>query len=109
MAHTPPEAQRSGKDRTIKEAPMRRTLLRATAALVLAGGLVGAAASPAFASKPVKRACVGSTFATAEAFPLGQLVRSFSQAPDDRAGLGEGIQGLQAGEIPDSLVANTCN
>ena len=90
---------------------MRRSLFRATAALLLAGGIVGGLASPAWAAKPVKHACVGETFAFAAALPgtLGSTVRSFAQAPDDRPGLGDGIQAVQAGLVPDAVAINTCN
>jgi hypothetical protein len=89
---------------------MRRTLLRGALSFALAGGIVVVGtAGPAWAGKPAKHACVGETFATAAAFPLGQLVRGFAQAPDDRAGLGDGIQTLQAGQLPDSIAGNACN
>ena len=40
---------------------------------------------------------------------FGQGVVSFAQVFDGRPGLGDGIQLLQAGLVPDQGVLNTCN
>jgi hypothetical protein len=88
------------------------------ACVMATGGVTGVAAA-AGASTPVVQACVGSTFSEAaltlhdaDAPPgfLGQVVVSgFAQQPDAQAGLGDGIQALQAGLTPDSVAVNTCN
>lgn len=77
------------------------------AALGLTTGVAGAAA-------PANQACVGtslSALATTQPFPgaFGQGVRGFAQAPDDRPGLGDGIQALQSGDVGDDVVPNTCS
>jgi len=71
--------------------------------------------SAASAGEPAVQACVGtslSALATNQAVAggFGQGVRGFAQAPGTRhPGLGDGIQNLQAGFIPDAVVPNTCN
>jgi len=74
---------------------------------VSCGGIV----SVARAAPPAVHACIGTTFsALATAGPrLGQGVKSFAQDPTNRPGLGDGIQALQAGQVPDDVVQNTCN
>jgi hypothetical protein len=86
--------------------------------------VVGAAtltvgAAQAGASEPVVQGCVGSTFSDAalvlhdsELAPpgfLGDVVSDFAQQPDARPGFGDGIQALQAGDVPDSVAVNTCD
>ena len=88
---------------------MGRRVVGAMVSLALSGAIVVAAASPAAAVKPVKQACVGQTFSSAEAHPLGHLISGFAQEVDSRPGIGDGIQGLQGGFIPDDLAPNTCN
>ena len=80
--------------------------IAATAAL----GVLGSAGS-ASAGTPVVQGCVGSTFADgARAVrPLGEFVLTFAQDPTTRPGLGDGIQALQAGDVPDDVVVNTCH
>ena len=65
----------------------------------------------ASAATPAVQGCVGSTFSSlATASPrLGQGVVGFAQDPTSRPGLGDGIQALAAGQVPDTLVPNTCN
>jgi hypothetical protein len=79
--------------------------------LVVAGVCVPAAA--ASAAKPVVQACVGTTYSDAAHAltpgDLGQVVRSFAQDPGSPPGLGDGIQGVQAGLVPDEVVLNACN
>jgi hypothetical protein len=77
-------------------------------------GAVAMLAAPAAAATPVVQGCVGSTFsaaAQASPFPgaIGHAVESFAQAPDARPGLGDGIQALQAGDVTQDVVPNTCN
>jgi len=70
-------------------------------------------AAPANAAQPVVQACVGTTFSqAAAALPggqLGQIVVGFAQDPNSPPGLGDGIQALQAGQVPDDAAVNTCN
>jgi hypothetical protein len=72
-------------------------------------------ASAAGAAEPVNQACVGeslSGLATTQPFPgaFGAGVAGFAQDPNlPPAGLGDGIQALQAGVVPDEVVPNTCN
>jgi hypothetical protein len=90
-----------------------RTIRRFTIALAVGAAAITIPVAAAGAAKPVVQACVGSTFAqTAAALPggdLGQTIRGFAQAPEDRPGIGDGIQALQAGVVDDDTAANTCN
>lgn len=92
---------------------MKFSMVRKTAfsLLVVAGVCVPAAA--ASAAKPAAQACVGRTFSDgAHALApgeLGQLVRSFAQEPTSYPGIGDGIQAIQAGVVPDDVVDNACN
>jgi hypothetical protein len=81
------------------------------AALGLNTGVAGA-------SEPVTPACYGesiSALATEQPFPgaFGGAVVGFAQAPPDEflplPGLGDGVQAVQAGLVPDEVVPNTCN
>jgi hypothetical protein len=79
-------------------------------------GLNGAVAG---AAEPVNQACVGTTYSEAVQLfqdagappgSLGQFVAGLAQAPGTaHPGLGDGIQALQAGTVPDSVAINTCN
>lgn len=75
----------------------------------------GAGASPPpNAGRPAVQACIGTTFsslATTQTSPgaLGHGVSGFAQGDDGQPGLGDGVQVLQAGLVPDSTVPNTCN
>jgi hypothetical protein len=40
---------------------------------------------------------------------FGSAVVGFAQEPGNRPGLGDGVQLLQAGLVPDEVVPNTCN
>ena len=82
--------------------------------LVFAFGVLGGGVGVAGAAEPNNQACVGTTFsplASNQPAPgaFGQAVTSFAQAPDGRPGLGDAIQALQAGVVPDNIVPNTCN
>jgi hypothetical protein len=69
----------------------------------------------ASAGEPVDQRCVGespSALATTQPFPgaFGAGVVGFAQDPNlPPPGLGDGIQALQAGPVPDEVVPNTCN
>ena len=94
---------------------VRRTARAVTAAAIVAGSVV-ISVGAAGAATPVTKGCVGSTVSGLAAaardsgIPYGQLVRSFAQDPNTaHPGLGDGIQLLQAGLVPDEIVPNTCN
>ncbi len=81
--------------------------------LAIVGGVCGGFASAAGAAQPAVHACLGTTLSgAAAALPpggVGAAVRSFAQDPTSPPGLGDGIQALQAGLVPDDVVPNTCN
>jgi hypothetical protein len=95
---------------------MKRRLKRA---VIITGvsmfGMAIATAAPAAAARPAVQACVGSTFSTGAhnahgIIPQGQVVKDFAQDPNtEHPGLGDGIQLLQAGLVPDDVVDNSCN
>ena len=63
---------------------------------------------------PADQACVGeslSGLATDQLEPggFGAGVVGFAQDPNTLPGLGDGIQALAAGQVPDEVVLNTCN
>ena len=91
-----------------------RAFLRTAVAAGLAAGAILAAGSVAGAGQPANQACVGESLAalaTTQPFPgaFGAAVRGFAQDPNSPPGLGDGIQALQAGQVPDEVVPNTCN
>ena len=93
---------------------VNRALRRGAVATGLLAGVVLGSASVAGAGEPVVEACVGTTFSgAAAALPpsgVGELISGFAQAPDTaHPGLGDGIQNLQAGLVPDEVAVNTCN
>jgi hypothetical protein len=91
----------------------RLAALIATAACAL----LGLGATAAGASEPVVQGCVGTTFSEAahvlqdeRPFTLGRLLSGLAQAPGtEHAGLGDGIQQVQAGLVPDTVAVNACN
>ena len=95
---------------------MRRSLLRSAVAIALVGATMLVSAAPASAARPRRQACVGTTFASgaAGAQPpadtVGGAIRDFAR---DRVlspvGLGDGIQLMQAGFLPDTVEPNVCN
>jgi len=92
-----------------------KAFLRAAVAAGLAAGVTLASGSGAGAGEPANQACVGeslSALATTQPFPgaFGAAVVGFAQDPNlPPPGLGDGIQALQAGLVPDDVVPNTCN
>jgi hypothetical protein len=63
--------------------------------------------------EPANQACVGQSLSALaanqpSAGSFGAAVVGFAQAPD-LPGLGDGLQTLQAGLVPDAVVPNTCN
>ncbi|MET0511825.1 MAG: hypothetical protein ABW135_09120 [Thermoleophilaceae bacterium] len=88
--------------------------IRAALAAGAAAGVILGSGGVASAAPPASQACVGkslSALATSQPSPgaFGAAVVGFAQAPDARPGLGDGIQALQAGVVPDEVVPNTCN
>jgi hypothetical protein len=89
---------------------MKRLLVATSAAVAVvtsAAGVVGA-------GPPANQGCYGesiSGLASTQPAPgaFGDAVVGFAQAPDSRPGLGDGVQLLQAGLVPDEVVPNTCN
>jgi hypothetical protein len=84
------------------------------AAAGAAVGLVVGAAGAAGAAEPANQACVGeslSGLASNQEVPgdFGAGVVGFAQQEDGSPGLGDGIQLLQAGLVPDEAVPNSCN
>jgi hypothetical protein len=65
-------------------------------------------------AEPAVQACVGdslSGLASSQPVPgdFGAGVVAFAQQPDGSPGVGDGIQLLQAGLVPDEAVPNSCN
>lgn len=79
-----------------------RTLTGLATGLVL----VMAVAAPALAATPARHACAGRTVSMHAGPGYGQFVKSI--ATDDR-GVGEEVQLILAGELPDEAFDNTCN
>ena len=81
--------------------------------VVFAFGVLGGGVGVAGAAEPSNQACVGeslSVLASNQPAPgaFGGAVSGFAQAPDG-FGLGNALQALQAGVVPDEIVPNTCN
>ena len=90
---------------TINKQQRLSRAIAATAGAVIASSLF---ALPAAAAEPANQACVGESFSALAGPGFGQGVVSFAQQPGP-PGLGDGIQALQAGLVPDFVVPNTCN
>jgi hypothetical protein len=86
---------------------MRKLVLGCT---VLAAAVLMAAA-PASASRPAVQACIGKTVsANAQAFEPNYGAFISSVAPrNDFGSLGDAVQAVKAGLVPDELYPNTCN
>jgi peptidoglycan hydrolase-like protein with peptidoglycan-binding domain len=89
---------------------MKRLLVATSAAVAV----VASAAGLADAGPPANQGCYGesiSALARNQAAPgaFGHAVVGFAQDPGSRPGLGDGVQLLQAGLVPDEVVPNTCN
>ena len=89
---------------------MKRSIV-AVAAAALTVGAVGTAGADA--AEPANTGCYGETISAIAGGPGSSA--GFGHATSDfarffgRPGLGDGGQLLQAGEIPDGVVVNTCN
>ena len=89
-----------------------KRLLVVTSATALA--VLALATGVAEAGPPTNQGCYGegiSALAANQASPggFGAAVVGFAQDPNTRPGLGDGVQALQAGQVPDDVVPNTCN
>ena len=83
---------------------------------LIAGCAAGAAvllglAGSASAVKPAHHACIGESVSTnARNFPVPYGVFISSLAPrNDVGSLGDAVQAVQSGGVPDSAYPNTCN
>ena len=83
-----------------------RRVLQAGVPLLFVAGVLTGTASAAGAAQPSPPSCLGESFSDLAGPGFGQGVRSFAQQPGP---LGDGIQNLQAGLVPDEVVTNTCN
>jgi len=83
-----------------------RRLVVAAVSLSFAGGVLAGTASAAGAAEPSPPSCLGESFSALAGPGFGPGVVSFAQQPGP---LGDGIQNLQAGLVPDEVVLNTCN
>ena len=73
---------------------------------------IGVFAAPAGAATPAVQGCYGdsvSALAAHSAGGFGAGVVGFAQDPTSQPGLGDGVQALQAGLVPNDIVPNTCN
>ena len=90
---------------TINKKQRLSRAIAATAGAAIASSLF---ALPAAAAEPANQACIGESFSALAGPGFGQGVVEFAQQPG-KPGLGDGIQALQAGVVPDFVVPNTCN
>ena len=104
-------ARDAKRSRDRRRVGMRSGISKLAVSFAIIVGACGGIASTAGAATPAEQGCVGSTFSSlATAAPrLGQGVVGFAQDPTTRPGLGDGIQALQAGQVPDEVVPNSCN
>ena len=87
---------------------MAKRIIVATAFAV---ALTGIGAGSVSAAQPTKQGCVGaSVSALAQALqPLGQVVIDPSAPRNDFGKVSDAVHAFQAGEVPDSILPNTCN
>ncbi len=85
---------------------------RIVLSIVAAAAIVGTVGT-AHAAKPVSQACVGDSVSggTQIVHPYGRAISQFAHETDEtnRRGVGDDVQFLQNGEVPDSVFPNTCN
>lgn len=97
-----------------RRAPINKKLtlsrgIAATAGIAIVSGLF---ALPTDAAAPANQACVGQSLSALAGPGFGQAIVFFAQVGgpvNTQPGLGDGIQLLQAGAVPDQVVPNTCN
>ena len=67
----------------------------------------------ALAARPVSQACLGASVSSAaQNIPdYGAVVSGAARASgaDNRVGIGDDVQFIQSGEVPDEIFPNTCN
>ena len=87
---------------------MSRIIL--VAALVLGASAFG---GTAIAARPVSQACLGASVSSAaQNIPeYGSVVSGAAHASGEgnRVGVGDDVQAIQAGFVPDEIFPNTCN
>jgi hypothetical protein len=87
----------------------KKTMSLAIGIAIATTVLIGAV--PAGAATPATRGCVGasvSAFSTTYV-RSGWAYRDFAQETTSRPGLGDALQGLQAGAVSDADFPNSCN
>ena len=90
---------------------MKRLVLVVSFTVVV---VLGRGSVPAGAATPAIQGCYGagiSALASTSTIHggFGAAVRGFAQDPNSFPGLGDGVQVVQAGLVPDDIVPNTCN
>lgn len=89
---------------------MKRTM---SAVIIASSIALGVGSAHASAATPAQRGCVGaSVSAAAQASgAFGQFVSSLAKDPNGFGGpgLGAEVHALQAGQVPDAILPNTCN
>ena len=92
---------------------MHRVIRKVAVAAAIATTTVVRLAGTASAGTPATQGCVGSTLsvlAVNQSFSgqFGAGVRTIAKEPG-KPGLGDSIQFLEAGVVPDGILPNTCN
>jgi hypothetical protein len=82
--------------------------MRRAIGLLTAIGLSLAVAGPTLAARPANQACLGHDVSglAADGSGFGHFVADIAM---NTRGAGEEVQALQAGQIPDEALPNTCN
>ena len=84
-------------------------ILAAAAATAASFGFL---TDPSAASQPEPASCLGESFSAFAGPGFGQGVVFFAQVGgplNTQPGLGDAIQNIHAGVVPDSVFPNTCN
>ena len=76
--------------------------------------VLGWGSAPVGAATPAIQGCYGDSISSLatnqpDTGAFGAGVVGFAQDPNSRPGIGDGVQLLQAGQVPDGVVPNTCN
>ena len=76
--------------------------------VAIAAGLLFASSVPAHAAKPVNQACLGHDFS--EYAQSGSAFGSFvAGLAKNTGGVGTEVQAHLGGQVPDSVIPNSCN
>lgn len=77
-------------------------------AVAIAAGLLFASSVSAYAAKPANQACLGHDFSGyAQSGPaFGSFVSGLAK---NTGGVGTEVQAHLAGQVPDSVIPNSCN